>query len=388
MPAWVRLSIGGAATLLVGMGIGRFSYTPLLPALIDEGWLSSAEAGAVAAFNLAGYLTGALAAPWLRRRVGEAALLRACLWVTLICLAASIAPAGAAWLALWRGVAGITMGVMMIYALAIVTREAPPERLGAATGIVFTGVGVAILGSGVLVPVLLEYGLVAAWAGLALFGAGGLAVALWGWRTAAPEEAPPVSRRPRRFRFRPAALRLIAAQSLFGIGLLPHSIYWVDYLVRGLGGSIGAGGLHWVLFGLGAMTGTFLWGRLADRLGHRATLVLVMASLAVGVAFPAILPHGWVLVFSSLVVGAQPGFSAVVSGRVHQIVGPAEMPPLWRAMALVGGVAQVVGGYLLVALFEISGSHVPVFLIGGTAMAVGALLVVNLKAETSGRTGN
>jgi len=54
-------------------------------------------------------------------------------------------------------------------------------------------------------------------------------------------------------------------------------------------------------------------------------------------------------------------------------------------MALVGGIAQVAGGYMLVALFEITGNHVPVFLIGGTAMAVGALLVVNLKAETPGR---
>ena len=173
MPTWVRLSVGGAATLLVGMGIGRFSYTPLIPALIQDAGFSAAEAGSVAAFNLAGFLIGALAAPWLRRPRGEAALLRACLWITLACLVASIAPLGAAWLAFWRCLAGIAMGVMMIYALAIVTRHAPPERLGAATGIVFTGVGIAILASGVLVPLLLRHSLVAAWSGLALVGAAG-----------------------------------------------------------------------------------------------------------------------------------------------------------------------------------------------------------------------
>ena len=121
------------------MGLGRFSYTPLIPALIEDGGLSAAEAGTVAAFNMAGFLIGALAAPWLRRRMEEVALLRACLWVTLACLVASIAPAGAVWLIFWRGVAGITMGVMMVYALAVVTRQAPANRLGAATGIVFTG---------------------------------------------------------------------------------------------------------------------------------------------------------------------------------------------------------------------------------------------------------
>ena len=380
MPVWVRLSIAGAATLLVGMGIGRFSYTPLIPALIEDGGLSAAEAGSVAAFNLAGFLTGALAAPWLRRRMEEATLLRACLWITLACLVASIAPAGAVWLVFWRGVAGIAMGVMMVYALAVVTRHAPPDRLGAATGIVFTGVGIAILGSGVLVPLLFQFGLVMAWSGLALFGAAGVAVALWGWRAATPAKTPPGARPQSRFRPGAAAFRLIAAQSMFGIGLVPHSIYWVDYLVRGLGESMGIGGFHWVLFGLGAITGTFLWGRLADWIGHRLGLILVLTSLAAGVALPAILPFAWVLVFSSLVVGAQPGFSAIISGRVHQIVGPEEMPALWRTMALVGGVAQVVAGYSLVALFEVTGSHVPIFLIGGAAMALGALVVVNLKA--------
>ena len=379
MPVWVRLSLGGAATLLVGMGLGRFSYTPLIPALIEDGGLSAAEAGAVAAFNLAGFLVGALAAPWLRRRMAEAALLRACLWITLACLAASIAPAGAAWLIFWRGLAGIAMGVMMVYALAVVTRHAPPGRLGAATGIVFTGVGVAILASGVLVPALLRHGLEAAWSGLALLGALGVAVALWGWRAAEPAGPAPAPRPAARFRRTGAAYRLIAAQSLFGIGLVPHSIYWVDYLVRGLGEDIAVGGFHWVLFGLGAITGTFLWGRLADRIGHRTGLVLVLASLAVGVALPVLLPLAWVLVFSSLVVGAQPGFSAIVSGRVHQIVGPDEMAALWRAMALVGGIAQVIAGYLLVALFEIAGGYLPIFLIGGAAMAVGAVVAINLK---------
>ena len=380
MPAWVRLSIGGAATLLVGMGLGRFSYTPLIPALIEEGWLTAAEAGTVAAFNLAGFLIGALAALWLRRFIGEAALLRLCLWITLACLVASIAPAGAAWLVFWRCLAGITMGVMMVHALAIVTRRAPPGRLGAATGIVFTGVGIAILASGVLVPLLAGHGPIAAWSGLALFGALAVGVALWGWRAAEP--AP---QQPSLSRFRPsaAAFRLIAAQSLFAIGLVPHSIYWVDYLVRGLGESIAVGGFHWVLFGLGAMTGTFLWGRLADAIGHRSGLVLVLASLAAGVALPVVLPTGWVLVLSSLVVGAQPGFSAIISGRVQQIVGPDEMPPLWHAMILTGGVAQAVAGYLLVALFEIAGSYVPIFLIGGAAMGIGAILVVNLKAGAS-----
>ena len=58
MPGWIRISIGGAAALLIGMGLGRFSYTPLVPALVESGSLTAAEAGYIGAFNLLGYLVG------------------------------------------------------------------------------------------------------------------------------------------------------------------------------------------------------------------------------------------------------------------------------------------------------------------------------------------
>jgi predicted MFS family arabinose efflux permease len=373
MQSWLRLSIAGSATLLVGMGIGRFSYTPLIPALIEGGALSASQAGYVGAFNLAGYLIGALAALRIRTRWGETRTLKACLIISLICLIASIADLGFVWLVFWRFLVGITVAVMMIYSLAIVTRYAPPGRLGMATGIVFTGVGVGILLSGTLIPALLGHSLAAAWTGLAVLGALGVAIGIWGWNAAddiAPTQPPPLESPP----ITPPILRLIAGQTMFSIGLVPHTIYWVDYLVRGLGNDIAFGGMHWALFGLGAVSGTFLWGRLADKMGFRAGLVLVFATLAVGIALPVIETALWALVASSLVVGAQPGFSAIISGRTHQIVGPVHMARVWRWMALTSGVFQAVGGYAYVMLFDFSGSYPALFLIGGGAMALGALI--------------
>jgi len=371
IPGWLRLAIGGGATLFVGMGIGRFSYTPLIPAIILDGALSEAEAGYVGAFNLGGYLVGALGVPVLRRRFRTIPVLNAALLISLLCLVASIFPFGFAWLAWWRFLVGVTVAVMMIYSLALVTTSVPGDRLGKATGVAFTGVGAAILMSGTLVSALLRFGLAAAWTGLAIIGGLGVLIAWWGLVIA--RDAPmPESASPPAIDW--ASSRLIAAQGLFAVGLVPHSIYWVDYVARGLGLGMSQGGAQWVLVGLGAVGGTYLCGWLADRIGFAAALVLVFGVLAAGIAAPVLVPGAAAMVASSLIFGAQPGLSAVIAGRALQVVGARNMPFVWRRMVLSVGISQTVAGYALVALFNATGSYTPVFLTGGGAMALGAVL--------------
>ncbi len=382
---WLRLAVGGGAALFLGMGLGRFSYSPLIPALIAEGQLTGAEAGYVGAGNLAGFLVGALVQPYLRSVMGERRTLNVGLLTAFTCLAASIvalpAPWAFPWLAFWRGLVGLAVGVIMVQALAVVTRAAPPEKLGVASGIVFTGVGAAILLTGIGVPRLLEIGLSGAWGGLAAIGAVAAAVGLWGFAASIPgagtgpavtvDDAPPINPS--------AANRLAAAQTMFSIGLIPHTIFWVDFIVRGLGHDIGMGGLHWALFGLGALTGTTFWGWLADRIGFRAGLVLVFTSLAAGLILPVFNSAGWALVISSLVVGAQPGCSALLSGRTQQLFGGAGMPRVWRRMTLAGGVGQGIAGYIMVAVFDATGSYAAMFLISGAAFSAGAIVSASIK---------
>lgn len=379
MPVWLRLSIAGAATLMVGMGIGRFSYSPMIPALITAGALTETEAGYVGAANFAGYLLGALAAPLMRRHLGEAGALRYCLLLSLAALFASILPWGFVWLLFWRGLVGACVGVMMIYCLSIATRHAPAGKLGAATGITYTGVGIGILLSGTLVPWLLDQGLAAAWAGVALLGLTGAAVGFWGWRAAGPETAAERAAPQAALKWTPTVIGLVSARTLFSLGLIPHTIYWVDYLVRGLGHSMEFGGWHWALFGAGAISGTYLWGRLADRIGFRTGLALAFGAVAAGIALPVIQPAVWALVLSSLVVGAQPGLTAILSGRVHQLMGPDGMAGVWRLSALVSTIVQAVGAYGYVTLFAVTQSYVPIFLCGSAAMGLGAVIAISLR---------
>src|SRR5947209_16736662 len=59
-PGLVHPVAGGVLALAAAMGIGRFAYTPILPAMEAAAHLDTAQAGLLAAANYAGYLVGAL----------------------------------------------------------------------------------------------------------------------------------------------------------------------------------------------------------------------------------------------------------------------------------------------------------------------------------------
>ncbi len=71
---WAALA--GLCASLVGIGLGRFAYTPLIPALVAAGWFTPSQAVYLGAANLAGYLVGALAARRLTARWGTRSVLR------------------------------------------------------------------------------------------------------------------------------------------------------------------------------------------------------------------------------------------------------------------------------------------------------------------------
>ena len=383
MPVWLRYALGAQAGLLVGMGLGRFGYSPMIPALIQAGALTEAEAGYVGALNLGGYMLGALLTLRLRGRFHEANVLRLCLALALLSLVASILPWGFAWLAFWRLLVGIIVAVIMVLGISYVTRFAPPGRTALATSIAFTGVGMGIFFSAAGLPWLLERGLAWAWGGSALVGVLGTALGFWAW-AGAPRLDNAVADNQYQIAHTPIPLdgkKLVAAQAMFSIGLVPHSIYWVDYIVRGLGEPMREGAFQWALVGLGALVGTVFWGRIADRFGLNIGLVAVFAALSASIILPVLIPGAAVMIFSSLVFGSQPGSSAVIASRAQQAMGTASMVPLWRLMVLSVGTAQIIGGIGLVELYNRTGDYRPVFLIGGIAMGLAALLCASLSRK-------
>src|ERR1700759_3870987 len=90
-PLWVSASAGLCASL-VGLGLARFAYTPLIPALIAAKWFDPANAVYLGAANLAGYLAGALIARRIAARIGPVPSLRIMMVLASLCCLACATP--------------------------------------------------------------------------------------------------------------------------------------------------------------------------------------------------------------------------------------------------------------------------------------------------------
>ena len=58
----LAIAFTGLAALAIGMGIGRFAFTPILPMMQEDLGVTVAQGGWLASANYVGYLVGALSA--------------------------------------------------------------------------------------------------------------------------------------------------------------------------------------------------------------------------------------------------------------------------------------------------------------------------------------
>src|SRR5262249_33643136 len=104
-PLW-HASLAGLIVLLLGLGLSRFGYTPLIPALIHAGWFTPGQAAYLGAANLAGYLLGALAVRRLAQSLSSLLLIRFALVICTASFAACAFPLGFWWYFAWRSASG------------------------------------------------------------------------------------------------------------------------------------------------------------------------------------------------------------------------------------------------------------------------------------------
>ena len=372
-PARLILILSLAPT--VGLGIGRFAYSLVLPDMRDSLAWSYSAAGFMNTINAAGYLAGALMASKLIRRYGLSAAVR---WGTLACVVslALCAISGnfivLSFARLLVGV-GAALGFVAGAALAARIAQSQPMRANFLLSLFYAGPGLGILTSGLIAPFVLQ-----------AFGPGSWWIVWWAMTGLSVAMTVPLllaaidtndglaDAAPASFAIRPVLIYL-AGYFLFGAGYIAYMTFMIAY-VRDAGGGPAAQSAFWSLIGVSAFVTPWVWRRvLAFDRGGLSTAVILGVN-ALGAGLPLLGHSAILLAISALVFGV--AFFAVVGSTtafVRYNYPPSAWPKGIAAMTIAFGIGQTLGPTAVGAVTDAFGSLTYALNASAAMLAVGAI---------------
>ena len=373
-PGWLILIVSLAPT--IGLGIGRFAYSLVLPDMRDSLQWSYSAAGFMNTVNAVGYLAGALVASRMIRRFGLPKTVRwgtlaAVLSLALCALSGNFIVLSVARLLAGLGAAGGFVGGA---ALAATIAQSRPERANFLLSLFYAGPGLGILSSGLVAPFVLQ-----------AFGPGSWWIVWWALTllsavlilplllTPLDASAGIASAAPIEFHIRPVLIYLIG-YFLFGAGYIAYMTFMIAY-VRDGGGGAAAQSTFWSLIGISAFFTPWVWRRVLalDRGGLTTTIILGVN--AIGAALPIFGHSPVLLAISALVFGI--AFFAVVGSTtafVRFSYPPSAWPTAIAAMTISFGIGQTLGPLVVGAITDAMGSLSFALNVSAAMLAVGAIL--------------
>ncbi|OYV26577.1 MAG: hypothetical protein B7X08_01400 [Acidocella sp. 20-63-7] len=374
-----RAAFSGLLAMFISIGVARFGYGPLVPALVGAHWYSATAAFWLGAVNLLGYFFGAALMRGWRGSFAAKPVVVALMAATAISLLASALDWGVLWFGFWRLVSGVTGGVLMVLMAAAVVGRAPASQKGRVGGITFAGMGSGITLSSLLIPLMVAHGLVFTWAVLGVLGVVATII------VAALMPASTITAAPRQAggtKMSRPVLLLIAAYAGSALGFVPHMLFWASFVAIGLHRGITAGAEVSAWLGVAAAIGPVILGRVADRFGFLPTLLTGYLVMAGAVALPIFNDSPVALIISAVGVGAVAlGSVMLAAGAIAGLSAPGRLAANWGAATMAYAVMQAAIAAGFSSLYHATGSFLLLFTIGSVCLvACVGLLVAAMRA--------
>lgn len=390
--AWIVLAVG---TLIVtgALGLARFGYSLVLPAMQTGLGLDNASAGALATVNLVGYLTLSLVGGALASRYGPRLVASVGMTATAIGMFAT-GTAGSLWSAMfWRGLTGLGSGASNVPVMGLMSAWFGPRLRGLASGIAVAGSSIALILTGPLVPRILaafpESGWRITWY---LFGGAALLLALLGAVLLRNEpsdvELQPlggganlVQATPRAtglqwrkvYRW-PAVWHMGGVYAAFGFSYIIYMTFFVRYLTGEVGYTSQAAGNLFMVMGWFSLGCGLIWGTLSDLIGRKAALVLVYGIHATAFSLFALWPQPAGMTISAILFGLTAwSVPAIMAAACGDLLGSRLAPAALGFLTLFFGIGQALGPFVAGKMADASGSFSSSFLLASATALIGGI---------------
>jgi len=296
--------IAGILALVVGVGVARFVFTSLLPAMLEDS-IDIAFAGVLASINYLGYLSGSIFSVFIKDIHSKVKYFRLGL---VLCVVSSfvlgITENNIVWI-IARLLAGFGAAMALVVGSSIVMLKLNLANKTKAMGIHFSGLGFSIVISDLVMRGVFHYGgnWKDAWLVLAIVGACFSCYSAYILRFEKQPSNEIVKHKFDKSLFTPITIILILAYFTEGVGMVVQATFLPD-IVNSLPGLEGYGGYVWLIVGIAGIPSCIVWMRLAHRFGSINIMMIAMLLQIVGILIPTLSSNIIMNLISGLLFGA------------------------------------------------------------------------------------
>lgn len=368
---WI-VALVGTLTIFACLGLARFAFGMLLPAMREALGMSYDEMGFLGTANFSGYLAAVAAVPFLLRRFSPRQLIASGLAFIAVCML-GIALSGSYLLVLLLySCVGIGSGIANIPIMVLVSYWFRRDQRGRAAGLIVVGSGFAIIFSGFIIPVLNasfgESGWRISWMLLAVIVLLVASTAALLIRNDPAEKGLSAVGQVRDLEYDPSAnkgsfssLRILSQLGFlyfsFGATYVIYGTFIVTTMVEEYAFGEALAGHFWSWVGFFSLFSGTLFGLLSDKVSRKAGLMSVfgvqtMAYLLAGYKLGSIALFGSVVLYG-VAVFAVP---AIMAAAVGDYLGKARAAAAFSIITFCFAIGQTIGPALAGVVAESTGT--------------------------------
>jgi predicted MFS family arabinose efflux permease len=373
-----NILLAGIIGLFIGVGVARFSYTSLLPSMLEDNTISLTFSGVLASLNYVGYLSGSIFAIFIKDINTKVKYFRLGI---ILCILTTVIMGVTTNEILWlvgRIVAGFGAAMALVVGAAIVMTKLDFEDKTKAMGIYFSGIGIALALSDVISRyVLYISSWQTSWIVLTLSG---LLVAFYPLYILSFDKQITGNNEKHPFNkalFSPFVVILIAAYFTEGVGFVIQGTF-LPTILKSIPGLEHIAGLSWLLVGLAGIPAAIIWMKLAHKYGSVNIIIIAMSIQIVGILIPTMTNNMYLNLLCGILYGGTfTGLVALFMNLGGRLSGKNPVM-LMGALTTAYGIGQVTAPLYAVSLTQWTGNYdyalyvTAVIVFSGVIMLLGA----------------
>lgn len=340
----------------------------ILPNMQMDLGMNATQAGIVGSANFLGYFIGLFAVSSFYTKYGVAKLISRALFTQAVSMILMAFAPHYLFAAVTFVITGFFGALVNIAVMSYIAQVVPPSIKGKATGIVVAGIGLSIIVSGAIVPLVEVISPVSwriSWSIFALFI---ILIAFLTHRTLLAFK-PHISHQKTQdtlslkeiFNYAPF-IKAGLLYGMFGMTAIMYMTFFVAAAVNQWNVSTEISGIFWAILGVTSILSGPVFGVLSDRIGRYGTLGILFGLQAFAHGFLAFQVPSVFLLFSAAIFGfstwAVPSIMATLSS---ELFGSNHTARILSLITLFFGIGQIIGPLAAGIVTDITGNYGVIF---------------------------